>query len=292
MGLGTSLTELKADLLRLDDVLETRTDRLAELSHAGDVPDSMPIRLSGRIELRGVTFGYSPTDPPLIEKLNLVLEPGQHVAFVGGSGSGKSTVAKLIMGLYEPWEGEILFDGVPRNQIPRPVLLQSLAMVDQDLFLFSGKVRDNLTLWDGTTSEAALTRACQDADIMDVVAALPGGLDGILKEGAFNLSGGQRQRIEIARALINDPSILVLDEGTSALDSESERLVCRSLRQRGCTCVIVAHRISTIRDCDEIIVLARGKVVERGTHDQLRQSDGHYANLIRAEGGVLEVAGA
>jgi ATP-binding cassette subfamily C protein len=292
MGLGTALTELKADLLRLDDVLTTATDRGAVPLDAVAVPANSPVRLTGRIELRGVSFGYSPTEPALIEKLDLVLEPGQHVAFVGGSGSGKSTVAKLIMGLYEPWEGEILFDGVPRNQVPRSVLIQSLAMVDQDLFLFGGKVRDNLTLWDPSISEADLTRACVDADIMDIVAGLPGGLDAPLMEGAVNLSGGQRQRIEIARALVNDPAVLVLDEGTSALDSESERVVVRNIRQRGCTCVVVAHRLSTIRDCDEIIVLSRGKVVQRGTHDQLKQQPGHYSNLIRAEGGVLEAAQA
>jgi ATP-binding cassette subfamily C protein len=292
MGLGTALTELKADLLRLDDVLTTETDRNSVPLDAQPVPAEMPIRLTGRIELRGVSFGYSPTDPPLIEKLDLVLEPGQHVAFVGGSGSGKSTVAKLIMGLYEPWEGEILLDGIPRSQVPRSVLVQSLAMVDQDLFLFGGRVRDNLTLWDGSVPEADLVRACTDADIMAIVAGLPGGLDAPLMEGAVNLSGGQRQRLEIARALINDPAILVLDEGTSALDSESERVVVRNIRQRGCTTVMVAHRLSTIRDCDEIIVMARGKVVQRGTHDQLKDQPGHYSNLIRAEGGVLEAAHA
>ncbi|HEY9724138.1 MAG TPA: NHLP family bacteriocin export ABC transporter peptidase/permease/ATPase subunit [Oscillatoriaceae cyanobacterium] len=290
IGLGTSLTELKADLMRLDDVLGTATDRGAESPQP--VSPETSVRLSGRIELRNVTFGYSPTDPPLIENLNLVLEPGQHVAFVGGSGSGKSTVAKLIMGLYEPWSGEILFDGRPRETIPRAVLLQSLAMVDQDLFLFSGSVRDNLALWDETVTDAELTRACEDAAILDIVAGLTGGMDAVLKEGATNLSGGQRQRLEIARAVIRDPAVLVLDEATSALDSESERLVGRSIRQRGCTCVIVAHRLSTIRDADEIIVLANGKVSQRGTHEQLREETGHYANLIRAEGGVLEATSA
>jgi ATP-binding cassette subfamily C protein len=288
LGLGTALTQLKADLGRLDDVLGTAVDPGARPTDLASVPAGMAVRLTGRVELRNVTFGYSAAEPPLIENLSLVLEPGQRVAFVGGSGSGKSTVAKLIMGLFEPWSGEILFDGKPRVEIPRAVMNQSLAMVDQDLFLFSASVRENISLWDGTMPDADIMRACADADILDIITALPGGLDSELKEGASNLSGGQRQRIEIARALSRDPAILVLDEATSALDSESEQVVDRHLRKRGCTCVMVAHRLSTIRDCDEIIVLDRGKVTQRGPHDQLKREDGHYSALIRAEGGVLE----
>ncbi|GAB4346013.1 MAG: NHLP family bacteriocin export ABC transporter peptidase/permease/ATPase subunit [Leptolyngbyaceae cyanobacterium] len=252
------------------------------------LPNPQPsVRLQGYVELRNVTFGYSRAAAPLIENLSLRLKPGQRVALVGGSGSGKSTVAKLICGLYELWSGEILLDGRPRQTIPRPVLTHSIAMVEQDISLFAGSVRDNLTLWDATVPQSHLIRACKDAAIHDVVLSLPGGYNADLAEGASNLSGGQRQRLEIARSLVGNPSILVMDEATSALDAETEQWIDQKLRQRGCTCIIVAHRLSTIRDCDEIIVLERGKVVQRGTHEQLAQMEGHYLQLIRSEGEAL-----
>jgi ATP-binding cassette, subfamily C, bacterial len=243
---------------------------------------------SGYVELRNITFGYNSSAPPLIENLSLSLKPGERVALVGGSGSGKSTVAKLICGLYEPWTGEILFDGKPRKHIPRSILTNSIALVEQDISLFAGSVRDNLTLWDSTVPFSNLVRACKDAAIQDVVLSMPGGYNADLAEGATNLSGGQRQRLEIARTLVNNPAILVMDEATSALDAEAEKMIDQKLRERGCTCVIVAHRLSTIRDCDEIIVFDRGKVVQRGSHEELQQVEGKYLQLIRSEGEAIE----
>lgn len=271
----------------MNDVLQNPTDPLLDTQQP---PDSQTVTatLQGYLELRNLTFGYNRTAAPLIENFSLSLKPGQRVALVGGSGSGKSTIAKVVAGLYAPWSGEVCFDGVPRSQIPRPVLVNSIAMIQQEVLLFSGNVRDNLTLWDTTISDASLIQACRDAAVHEVVSSLPNGYSTDLLEGATNLSGGQRQRLEIARALVNNPSILILDEATSALDSETEQTIDYNLRLRGCTCLIVAHRLSTIRDCDEIIVLDRGKVVQRGTHDQLRQLEGPYLQLIRNEGRSLE----
>lgn len=309
--LGGDFQDLEGTLTRLDDVLQNPKDPLLEqqLTHTSKSPTmshttpssqlslspSLPFPLSpsqskleGYLDIHNLTYGYSRTAPPLIENFCLSLKPGQRVALVGGSGSGKSTIAKLVCGLYQPWAGEVYFDGQPRQNIPRSVLANSLVMIEQDVLLFAGSVRDNLTLWDTTLSDQQLIQACRDAAVHDIILSMPGGYGAELSEGATNLSGGQRQRLEIARALVSNPSILVMDEATSALDTETERIIDYNLRLRGCTCLIVAHRLSTIRDCDEIIVLERGKVVQRGSHDQLKEQEGHYLQLIRSEGGLIE----
>ncbi len=295
VNFGSTLQDLETDLNRLDDVLQNPVDveveRETEKGKRGNrkrgafssSQSHFTFQLQGHLELKNITFGYSRVNNSLIENFSLSLKPGQRVAIVGGSGSGKSTIAKLICGLYEPWQGEIYFDGMSRKQIPRSVLANSLAMVEQDIFLFAGTIRENLTLWDSTVSPEDLVRACSDAAIHDLIVSLPGGYEAKLIEGGMNISGGQRQRLEIARALVRNPSVLVLDEATSSLDAQTELIIDRNLRRRGCSCIVVAHRLSTIRDCDEIIVLEQGKVVQRGTHEELWHSGGKYVRLLRSE---------
>lgn len=280
MGLAGTLQEAEADLTRLDDVLQYPIDDNLRLATASTGAYARP--LQGHLELRDITFGYSRLEAPLLDHFNLVLAPGQRVALVGGSGSGKSTVAKLVMGLFKPWAGEVRVDGCPREQLPAAVLNATLGGVDQNVYLFEGSVRDNLTLWDATLPEADIIHAARGACIHDTIVSRPGGYDGPVAESGANFSGGQAQRLEIARVLAGNPRILVMDEATAALDPATEKAIDDHIRRRGCSCLIVAHRLSTIRDCDEIIVMDRGQVVERGNHDALMALGGRYHQLINA----------
>jgi NHLM bacteriocin system ABC transporter peptidase/ATP-binding protein len=277
---------LETDLQRLEDISKSAEDPVFSRRNpqSGSIATfNGRLQLAGRLELRDVTFGFNKSRPALIKDFNLVIEPGQRVAVVGPSGSGKSTVARLVAGVYQPWSGEILFDGHSRDEIPEEVLRQSISMVDQEVVLFSASLRDNITLWHPAIPDEALFAATRDACIHDEVLLRPRGYSTLVEEGGMNFSGGQRQRLEIARALVGNPTVLILDEATSALDAATEEYVDDALRRRGVTCLIVAHRLSTVRDCDEIIVLDKGVEVQRGTHDELIADEGGtYCKLVRS----------
>ncbi|EAU75141.1 NHLP family bacteriocin export ABC transporter peptidase/permease/ATPase subunit [Synechococcus sp. RS9916] len=280
IGFVQQLPGFEAGVLRLEDVLEQPRDPLLDDTSRTDA-NTAPTRLSGKIEIDALRYGFTAIQAPLIDGLSLTIQPGMRVALVGGSGSGKSTLAKLLAGLHQPTGGTIRYDGHTLLELPRSVAVASLAMVQQEIQLFGCSVRDNLSLWNRAISDAALLDACRDAEVLDVVRGLPDGLDTQLSEGGRNLSGGQRQRLELARALVNNPSILIMDEATSALDAETERKLIANLARRGCTQIIVAHRLSTIRDADLILVMEQGQVIQRGTHAQLVQDTaGAYAQLL------------
>ena len=278
------LQGLRGDMARLDDVLNHPAE--PGVAAVEDPPSAISGARPRTLEFRDVTFGYSRGGPPLVEGFSLVVGDGRRVALVGASGSGKSTLARLAAGLYHPWSGEILFDGLPRGSFVREELARAVAYVDQDVMLFEGSVRDNLTMWDPAAEDEVIRAAARHAAIEDEIGVRQGGLDAPLQEGARNLSGGQRQRIEIARALARGPSILILDEATSALDPATESIVEANLRKRGTTCLVIAHRLSTVRDADEILVLENGRVVERGRHEELAAIEGgRYAALVAGETG-------
>ena len=278
VGFAKNIQTTKADINRVEDILKYTAD---EKFDATISKRPMSTKLEGSVEMQNIAFGYSRLKPPIVSDFNVKIPCGSSVAFVGASGCGKSTVSKVVSGLYTPWEGELLFDGVPSKEIPNEVISASVSTVSQNITLFSGTVRDNLTMWNSNISESDMIAAAKDACIHDVISQKPGGYDYHLSEGASNLSGGQRQRLEIARALATNPTILVMDEATSALDPVIEKQIVDNIKRRGCTCVIVAHRLSAIRDCDEILVLEKGKIAQRGTHEELAAVDGHYRNFIQ-----------
>lgn len=281
VNFGSLIQDLQGGIARLDDVFLNKVDKQYNADEKEEETSEAFKKLEGHIELKNVNFGYSKLDPPLIKDFKLVIKPGERIALVGPTGCGKTTISRLICGLYGAWSGEILLDGKPRDSYPYRLLNNSISLVDQEIFLFEGTVRDNLALWDSTTPEPNILQAGKDAAIHEDIIIRSGGYDCLVEENGANFSGGQRQRLEIARSLVGNPSILVLDEATNELDTETEMIIDQNLRRRGCSCVIVAHRLSTIRDCDEIIVLDNGNVVQRGTHEELKDIDGMYADLIK-----------
>ncbi|MBR6712729.1 MAG: NHLP family bacteriocin export ABC transporter peptidase/permease/ATPase subunit [Selenomonadaceae bacterium] len=286
LSLGSTLQTTEMQMQRLNDVRKYEID---DLNCREEKVSNEPFaRLNGELELKDIDFGYSPLEKPLLNKFSLHIEPGHWVAVVGASGSGKSTVAKVVTGIYEEWSGEVRFDGVKRRELPRAVIVNSISAVDQDVFQITGTITQNLTLFDDSVRRSDVIQAAKDACIHEDILQLENGYDSEVSEGGLNFSGGQRQRLEIARALANNPSLLILDEATSALDPMTEQTVLENIRRRGCSCLIVAHRLSTIRDCDEIIVLDKGVVVERGTHREMIQHDGAYKRLIEERSQEVE----
>lgn len=285
VSVGNLLHEAESDMTRIDDVNNYEVDRqfTKSTTAATSIPRDQSKKLVGYFEMKDVTFGYNTTMPPLIENFSLSLKPGSRVALVGGSGSGKSTVAKIASGLYDPWKGDVLLDGKNRDDIPRSIITSSLAVIDQEVLVFNGTIGENISFWDPMISEKNIVQSAKDAEIHDTIAARINSYDSKVLEGGSNFSGGQRQRLEIARALATNPSILVMDEATSALDPTTEKTVMDNIKKRGCTCLIVAHRLSTIMDCDEIIVMEFGKIVERGTHQELLSQNGVYSKLIESK---------
>lgn len=285
VSLAVTFQELKGDLNRVDDVMNYKIENFLEpySSPSSEEAAKKQCRLEGEIELRDITFGYNILEAPLIENFSLKMKPGARIALVGGSGSGKSTVSKIVSGLYPAWSGTILLDGIEREKISKETLCASISVVDQDISLFEGTIKENLSLWDSTILEEDLLQAAKDACIHEEICLRPGGYLHRVEEDGSNFSGGQRQRLEIARALAVNPRILILDEATSALDPKTEQKIDENIRRRGCTCIIVAHRLSTVRDCDEIILLQKGAVVERGTHEELIRKGGVYSQLVGTE---------
>lgn len=278
---GQTLQEMRTDVERIEDVMSYPTDEYCEEASCNE--DDEYAKLTGRISIKNLSFGYSKLAPPLIKDFNLELYPGKSVAFVGTSGCGKSTLSKLISGLYKPWDGTITYDGKARGEINRNVFTGSLAVVDQDITMFEDSIAANIKMWDNSIEDFEMIMAANDAQVHDMIVQRKDGYNYKITEGGKDFSGGERQRLELARVLAQDPTIIILDEATSALDAKTEYEVVKAIKDRGITCIVVAHRLSTIRHCDEIIVLENGDVVERGTHDELYAKGGKYTELVVSE---------
>ncbi len=276
-----TIQEMRTQMERIDDVMQYPADK--NVVYDTDNEDEKLKKLRGSVELKNITFGYSKLSPPLIKDFSISMKPGSRIAFVGASGCGKSTLAKLISGLYDPWEGEILFDGKPRRAVSRAVMTGSVAVVDQEITLFEGTIEDNIKMWDESIQDFEMILAARDAQLHTDILSREGGYRSQLTSGGRDLSGGQRQRLEIARVLAQDPSVIILDEATSALDAKTEYELVKAIKDRGITCIVIAHRLSTIRDSDEIIVLDKGKAAERGTHEELMKLGGIYTELVTNE---------
>lgn len=273
---GQTIQEMRTQMERVEDVMEYREDDC----YKTEVKEESFAKLSGNIELKNITFGYSRLSEPVIKNFSLNIKPGQRVALVGTSGCGKSTISKLVSGLYQPWSGEILYDGKHLSEIDRDVFTGSLAVVDQEITLFEGTIAENIKMWDNSIEDFEMIMAARDSQLHEEIMRRDGGYNYRIAEGGKDFSGGQRQRLEIARVLAQDPSIIILDEATSALDAKTEYDLVKAVKDRGITCIVVAHRLSTIRDCDEIIVLDHGVTVERGTHEELYAKGGKYTQLV------------
>ncbi|MBQ3785662.1 MAG: ATP-binding cassette domain-containing protein, partial [Lachnospiraceae bacterium] len=282
IGAGTDIQEMRSQMERIEDVMKYPIDKSCEKLELSDENTEYE-KLSGQVSIKNITFGYSKFARPLISDFSMELKPGSSVAFVGASGCGKSTLSNLISGLYRPWSGEILFDGKSIDEIDHGVFTGSVSVVDQEIIIFEDTIANNIKMWDPTIADFEMIMAARDASIHEDIMKRDGGYNHKLAENGKNLSGGQRQRLEIARVLAQDPTIVIMDEATSALDAKTEYKVMKAIRDRGVTCIVVAHRLSTIRDCDEIIVLDDGEVVARGTHDELMKSCDYYNELVSSE---------
>ena len=276
---GQTLQEMRTSMERVDDVLEYPLDKNVTREIASDDYS----KIKGNLELRDITFGYSILDKPIIQNFNLTIKQGQKIAIVGSTGSGKSTLSKLISGLYSPWSGEIIFNGKKIEEIDHDIFTSSIAVVDQDITLYEDTIMNNVKMWDESIEDYEVIMACNDAQIHEKIMARDGGYNALVLEGGKNFSGGEKQRLEIARSLAMDPSIIILDEATSALDAKTEYDVVKSIKARGITTIVIAHRLSTIRDADLIVVLSKGIVVEQGTHDELMKLKGYYYDLVTNE---------
>ncbi|MBP3262411.1 NHLP family bacteriocin export ABC transporter peptidase/permease/ATPase subunit [Pseudobutyrivibrio sp.] len=281
ISVGQTITQMRSSMERVEDVMQYPDDVALDVKN--DLKEQAMAKLKGEVEIRNLTFGYSKVDEPLIKNFNLTIKPGERVAIVGASGCGKSTLSKVISGLYQPWSGDVLYDGKPRSMYPREVMTGSIAVVDQDIILFEDTIANNIRMWDESIKDFEVILAARDAKIHDDILRMQGGYNHKITSGGRDLSGGQRQRMEIARVLAQDPMIIILDEATSALDAKTEYEVVNAIKDRGITCIVIAHRLSTIKDCDKIVVLNKGCIVEQGKHEDLIKADGEYAKLLANE---------